>query len=441
MAMVARLLVFVFVLAVTTVFGQDAVPLKAGNRAPEIDWTKIVQSPESAKYHPSLTGQFTVLQFLPPVTPNAQAIGQWNKTIAQFRDRPVQFVWIASENWSVVQPFLREHPMDGWLLIDEKNDAARAFGCEMGGDVIIDPSGNIAGFTLFLDPQQLAGVLDGKAVAIARGTEDDQVFKLLEGGKVRLEAGPERMDPPRSPEKPDIAPSYEVHISPSNTKGTDGSSGPDFWVQRGFDLKTMISIVYERDVSRVVLPEPLDKDDKFDFVVVLPKEEDEETIHQLVQRAIEKKFNVSAVVESKTAEVYVMTAIIGKTPPAKTGPDSFGGGSTSSSGFEFSLPAGTPPTPEAMKKAVAELLKHPENIGISNISAGNTTMDQFRQDLERGLGRPVIDETGLEGLYDMEVHGDARNTDEFIRMLRDQTGLVLTSATRSIEVLRLRSLN
>jgi hypothetical protein len=108
-----------------------------------------VQSPESAKYKPSLTGQYTVLQFLPPVTPNAGAIGRWNELIAKFRDRPIQFVWIASENWSVVQPFLREHPMDGWVLIDEKNEGARAYGCDMGGDVILDPSGKIAGFTAF----------------------------------------------------------------------------------------------------------------------------------------------------------------------------------------------------------------------------------------------------------------------------------------------------
>jgi uncharacterized protein (TIGR03435 family) len=136
-----------------------------------------------------------------------------------------------------------------------------------------------------------------------------------------------------------------------------------------------------------------------------------------------------------------MTAIKGKTPPAKTGNESFGGGFTSASGFEFSLPEGTPPSPEAMKKAVEELLKRPENIGLSNISAGNATMDGFRQDLERGLGRPVIDETGLEGVYDLEVHGNAKNTEEFIRMLREQTGLVLTPATRSIEILTLISLN
>jgi len=86
-------------------------------------------------------------------------------------------------------------------------------------------------------------------------------------------------------------------------------------------------------------------------------------------RAIEKQFNVSAAVESKAAEVYVMTAIKGKTPPAKTGNESFGGGFTGASGFEISLPEGTPPSPEAMRKAVEELLKRPENIVLSNISA------------------------------------------------------------------------
>ena len=34
----------------------------------------------------------------------------------------------------------------------------------------------------------------------------------------------------------------------------------------------------------------MDNQDKLDFVVVLPREEDEEAMHQLVQRAIEESF-------------------------------------------------------------------------------------------------------------------------------------------------------
>jgi uncharacterized protein (TIGR03435 family) len=438
--MAARILIGLFFFGIAAVFGQDDIPVKAGDRAPEIDWTKTVRSPGATSYRPNLAGRYTVLQFLPNVTANAQAIGHWNDLIAKFRDQPVQFVWIASEPWSAVEPFLRIHPINGWLLVDETGEAARAYGCETG-EVVVDPYGNIAGFTMFLQPEQLSGVLDGKAVAISRDTEDDQVFKLLAGGKVRLESEPDRFRPPAIPTKPDIPPSDEVHISPSKTKGTDASSGSDFWVQRGFDLKTMVSMVYEKDPGRVVLPEQLDNGDKFDFVMVLPRQEDEKTIHQLVQRAIEKHFKVAAVVESKPVEVYLMAAVKGKTPPAKTDPESLGGGFTSTSGFEFSLPAGTPATPDAINQAMQKVLKHPGNAGISNISAGNTTMEDFRQQLERGLGRPVIDATGLEGVYDLEVRGNARNTEEFIRMLREQTGLALTTATRNIEFLTLRSVN
>jgi hypothetical protein len=104
------------------------------------------------------------------------------------------------------------------------------------------------------------------------------------------------------------------------------------------------------------------------------------------------------------------------------------------------IPTWTPPTPEAMKKArpgaIEASRKHRY---IEHLRREHH--DQFRQDLECGLGRPVIDETGLEGVYDMEVQGTAKNTDEFIRILRDQTGLVLTPASRSIEVFTLRSLN
>ena len=443
--MSGKLLLCFLALTAGTASGQHGVPMKAGDRAPEIDWTGIVQSPLSPGFAPSLTGQHTVLSFFPNITANAKAIERWNDLISKFADQPVQFVWIASENKSAVETFLRGHPMKGWLLIDEKNKAAREYGCQEGCDVIVGPSGKIAGFTMFIDAAQLSAVLDGKAVALPRDMDDDKVFELLSGGKVRLDREPRnlepRFDPAAGPEKPNIPPSYEVHISRSGTKGTVGSAGPDFWVERGFDLKTIVSTIYNKDLNRVVLPEAIDNGEKFDFVVVLPKEESQETIYQLVQHAIEEHFRVLATVEAKPSDVYVMTALSGKTPPAKTGPESFGGGFTSSSGFEFALPAGTKPTPEAMKKAMQELMKRPGNIGIANISAFNTTMDDFRQNLERDLGRPVINETGLDGVYDIQVSGTARNTDEFIRALREQTGLVLTPATRNIEFVIVRSLN
>jgi hypothetical protein len=61
--------------------------------------------------------------------------------------------------------------MSGWLLIDEKGEIARAYGSDFS-DAIIDPSGTIAGFTTFLDANQLSAVLDGNAVATPPDVRD-----------------------------------------------------------------------------------------------------------------------------------------------------------------------------------------------------------------------------------------------------------------------------
>jgi hypothetical protein len=62
---------------------------------------------------------------------------------------------------------------------------------------------------------------------------------------------------------------------------------------------------------------------------------DPQAMRHLLQQAIEKRFQVSAAVESRPADVYVMTALKGKTPPAKTGDASMGGGSIGWSRREF----------------------------------------------------------------------------------------------------------
>lgn len=56
----------------------------------------------------------------------------------------------------------------------------------------------------------------------------------------------------------------------------------------------------------------------------------------------------------------------------------------------------------------------PSNSGITELSASNSTMDDVRRCLETALNRPILDETGLKATYDIEVHGNARNTEEFL---------------------------
>jgi uncharacterized protein (TIGR03435 family) len=198
----------------------------------------------------------------------------------------------------------------------------------------------------------------------------------------------------------------------------------------------MMSIVYEKDPSRIVLPASLDNEARYDFVLVPPREMDREEVYHMVRQAIEKHFLVSTALENRPMDVYVMTVLKGKAPSPKTEEESFGGGFISWSSREYASMGphdDAPPTIEMLRKMASTL--DPSNSGIANISAHNGTMDTFRLALERGLGRPILDETNLTGTYDIAVRGDARDTDEFLQMICDQTGLVLTPAQRNIEML------
>jgi hypothetical protein len=50
----------------------------------------------------------------------------------------------------------------------------------------------------------------------------------------------------------------------------------------------------------------------------------------------------------------------------------------------------------------------------------------------------VINETKLREYYDFKLQGQAQTTEQFLGMLRDQLGLVLTPMQRSIEVTAVR---
>ncbi len=68
----------------------------------------------------------------------------------------------------------------------------------------------------------------------------------------------------------------------------------------------------------------------------------------------------------------------------------------------------------------------------------NATIDDFCRYLEGHLDRPLIDETNLEGRFDLQVGDENPSAGDFIRRVRDQLGLVVTVAPRLVEMLVFR---
>ena len=431
--MPSRPLWVLLAIGIVSMFGQDSAPVKAGDRAPNLTWTKVVASVPTSGGPQSLFGQTTVLLFLPPVSQNEQAVSIWNKLVEQFADKPVNFVWIANEAEEPIARFLKNHPFRGWLVLDPDEESYKACGVEGAAGVLIDQHGMIAGFS-FMTPQenQIQAVLEGRAIAIKGDPSEAQMKAILDGGAVRLEAEPYKSPPP--PQKPDFPPSEEVHISPSKTEGTVGSIGPDHWMQRGFDLRAILSQVLDTNPSRIELPTALDDGARYDFVLVPPREGDEETMKRQVREGIEKHFRVRIMPAMRPMDVYVMTTLKGKTPRRKSESEAFGGGI----GFStrtVRLPEGTAQTPEALQEALRQSMATVELTGMTALSS---SMDDFRRALEDGLHRPIVDEAKLTGFYDFKIEGKAQTTEEFLGMLRDQLGILLTPTQRSIEMLMIR---
>ncbi len=227
--------------------------------------------------------------------------------------------------------------------------------------------------------------------------------------------------------KPDVPPSYEVHISPSRRqeKGVSADGGREHWIALGFTLKAIIVQVYGFSDSRIDFPAELDDGERYDFVMVLPQEESRETIDRLVQEAITTQFGLTITEEIRPADVYVLTAPHGEGPALHAAPEG---------------------------RAGATLTWRAESSGasIDSIGASGSPIGDLCRVLEEALGRAFVDETGLKGAYDFEVQSGGHNAgplgvfdtfdigDVFLRALRDQLGLVATPGQRDVSMLVVR---
>jgi uncharacterized protein (TIGR03435 family) len=386
--------------------------LQAGDFAPEIRFTKIMRSPGDAVWRAeSFLGRLTVLEFFANVSDATEAFAElWNLQAERFADKPVQFILIARDGESDLELWLKKNPLQGWILLDSKWETARAWGIEMPQAVYIDADAKILGFDhhQFYNGSRIEQILAGHA-AEARLRVKPRSFG---GGK------------------PDIPPSYTVHISPARrdrAEGASSSGGPTHWTKLGCELKAAIAQVYEIDESLIELPKELDNREPFDFELLLPQEESRDTMHGLVRQAIQQHFALTITRETRTMDVYILTAPNGAGPGLREA-EFRGGGfiGTRSSPIKFDWTANAEPTLEDLQRAGAS---------IHDLSASGMDMAHLCRTLETSLDRLVVDETGLSGSYDIQVSSSGDSQEDFFQALRDQLGLVLTPGRRDVEML------
>jgi uncharacterized protein (TIGR03435 family) len=442
--MISRLLVGFLVLAIAGAFGQVgmfgpvSVRLRAGDLAPDVVFDRILSSPAGARPGQiNLSGRMTVLAFFPDTSLNLQAVTRWNALIPALAQKPVQFVWITAESESSLAPWLAAHPMQGWVVHDPGGATGRSYGLEMASTIFIGADRRIIGFDHPFVPsaETVMAALEGRTTTTPEDLEGN-LEAFLRSRKVLLKAEPERL-PGFEDHKPDFPPSDTVHIAPAQSKNSGNYGGDNYWSLESYTLKSALAELYNLNLIRIDLPAALDDGKRYDFSLVLPRPEDKDQIYQRFRRGIQDHFHVTAANAARSMDVYVVSAIAGRQPPAINPPDDDDSGvgfsTTASIEFQVAHIAGTAEAPEPMRAL-------PDVVPLSAICAVSLdgTADQFSHHLESLLDRPVVNETNLSGEFAFHTSEHRGGPNDFSARLRDELGLAIEPARRSVTLLVLK---
>ena len=297
------------------IYGTATGHPKAGESAPDLIYSQVLSAPAGGTWSAAnLSGQVTVLGFFPDTSHNAEPVAEWNARVDQYAGRHVQFVWITGEDRQTLMPALAQHPIKGWVLYDPSGSTAKAFGLDMPVNVYIGSSRKIVGFQVGIipDEQTLNAVLEGRVV-LTRPTPAT-IKSFRESSLVALDAVPARM---RSAEdyRPQFAPSYAVHITPSGGGQRGNFSSDDYLVLQGFTIREAIEKLWDLNAVRVELPASLDTVKRYDFSLSLPHPEAREEMTKRFQQAVQEYFHLSAERTVRLTDVYVVSHEPGREPP------------------------------------------------------------------------------------------------------------------------------
>lgn len=207
----------------------------------------------------------------------------------------------------------------------------------------------------------------------------------------------------------------EVRIAPTvmAAGGTSIEIGSDRWQARGYDLKSLIAQVFDTEDKRIDLADGFSPDARYDVTLSLAHDVDTDQMQQILKDALEKKFNVRITPETRAMEVYVMSAPAGPGSALHAHVGSDDGGQITYSGRDC------------------------PGISEHGIEVQATGLTEFGRALEADLDGVVVDETKLPGSYDFKI-ANYSNTDELLKQLHDQLGLVVKPLERKVTVLKVR---
>lgn len=257
-----------------------------------------------------------------------------------------------------------------------------------------------------------AGVLTSRGLRLDWVRE--RIVEILSDGE-----RPERPGPPGIPANTfkwpwlRFLPSRTVHVLYSELKPPQrpvaNHSGPGLQAY-GYTLTEAIVDAWRGNRWHIEIADGLDDGTRYDFYIEFAQNEPVETFRQMWRDAIEQHFDLSVTRETRPRDVWVARTIEPGGPMLR-----YYGQPEPGSGVAM-----------ARFNLVMERPYDAPLFPLEAFAVHSVPFFYLATWFEEFLGGPVIDETGLGGLYGFELTRTLANRDELIDLLRDQAGVSIT---------------
>lgn len=352
--------VFVFITYHSYALADKDGP-KVGEIPPPLTLTKTLQGlPSEEASWEKLKGKVVVLEFWATwCQPCVQSIPHLNELADQFKDKPVVFISVTSENEGTVRAFLKKHPINASIGLDDYEVLNKAFHIHgIPHAVIVNAEGRIAAITrpAQLEAKHLKEVLAGNKCSLP----EQEVYTI---GK--------SSDDVVSSEAPSLFEiSIREHKLPQNARGPTCIWSPDP-NGNGFEgkiatVESALNFVFDKNSSDTFIKCKL-PDGFYDFALRAPSGHSTELKNQFIA-ALRMTFGLDVKQSTRTMDVYVLTQINTNAPGLRK-VEKPGGGGLMPGGFRFK---------------------------------GND-MNTIAKYLEMVLRKPVFDESNLKGLFAVDL--------------------------------------
>lgn len=352
--------------------------------APPLDIEAALTGPPTEKLTwEALHGRAVVIEFWATwCAPCVQAIPHWNELVESFSDDEIVFLSVTDEDEERVRRFLESRPILGSVVLDTDRDTFEAYGVRgIPHTVLVDAQGRIRAVTrpFDLEENHLHTLLADETPEIAPRRDITATIEKRVGG---VEG-----------EKPLV----RAMIRPAASDEMMMTMGPDRWIALGVEPPQAVSVAWGIPTTRILGPQDL-MDFRYDFVFTGLDEE--ETRKSVMQSLILEALDLEARRESREVDAWILSRLSGEELgfPAS---DGFAGGSRAEPG---------------------------------HLSLVNAELARVSRMLEFLLDRPVIDETGVSGSYDVELEWKPDDLAS-LRAALEEAGLNLEEATREVEFL------